>query len=230
MSAQADQDLFTEITRIARGYGWDVILTDRSNPRLRILFEHDKTPDAPPTALVVRTSEQRARRTGPPKDHPQTVGTTSAGRPSHHTMKPDLGPAYNPNYVGTPPHMSADDLPIWRRWRALHAHQYQAFYFDVGLGEGPPQSTALDPTHAAMWLRLTQKRADVVADDGTTWTIIELRAHAQSNAVGRLQQYEDLWHRDPPDTRPVRLLLVSDNPDPDLTPLTSQHAIAVEQV
>jgi hypothetical protein len=131
----------------------------------------------------------------------------------------------DPLWAGYPPHMSALDYPIWKTWAPSQSSRWHALYFDVALGPGADTSAAPDAAHAAMWTRLTQKRADVVADAGDHWELIELRHAANANALGRLLLYQHLWIQDPPDTRPLKLILVTDHPDPDIAPLLPQHNI-----
>ena len=82
--------------------------------------------------------------------------------------------------------------------------------------------------YGLMWWRLTMKRIDVVAETKKEWHIIEIRPRATSTAVGRLLQYRDMWTADPPDQRPVRLILTTDTPDPDLPRLL--HTLKIELV
>ena len=49
------------------------------------------------------------------------------------------------------------------------------------------------------WLRLTQKRIDVLAETVDSWIIIELRARATSSVLGRLMVYGKLWRDEQPD-------------------------------
>lgn len=121
--------------------------------------------------------------------------------------------------------MSCEDLSIWHRWAPTQRRRWHALYFDVGLGPGlpPPDHQGVD-LHA-MWTRLTQKRADVVADAGDHWELIELRHSAQANALGRLLQYAALWRADPPDQRPLTLTLVTDFLDPTLPDLLANYNI-----
>jgi hypothetical protein len=130
-----------------------------------------------------------------------------------------------PNWAGYPPHMSALDYPIWLKWAPAQRPRWSALYFDVGLGTGLPAPPAAGDRDRTMWQRLTQKRADVVADAGDHWELIELRHSAQANALGRLLQYQSLWNNDPPDSRHVALYLITDFLDPTLPTLLASHNI-----
>jgi hypothetical protein len=131
-------------------------------------------------------------------------------------VKPDLGRRFAPRWFGRPPHMSGEDFAIWGRWWPAHDRLFTSVF------------GAVDEAHAGMWTRLTQKRADVVLEAASGWTILELRAHAQLNAVGRLLGYGLLWGKDHPDGRPVELLLVTDVADADVRELAGVSGIRYE--
>jgi hypothetical protein len=131
-------------------------------------------------------------------------------------MPTTLGEPYQKTWEGYPPHMSAEDFGIWQRYKTDALKDINLMYFDVGLG-GQTQVPPGTPTeYAIMWLRNTQKRADVVFDAFTEWRIIELRHNATGAALGRLLMYKDLFLLDPPDNRPVKLYLISDRNDQDV--------------
>jgi hypothetical protein len=65
-------------------------------------------------------------------------------------------------------------------------------------------------------LHNTQKRIDVLIETQKSWKIVELRHNATASALGRLIMYRNLWKSDPPDDRPVELMLVTDKYDPDV--------------
>lgn len=131
-------------------------------------------------------------------------------------MPTTLGESYHPNWNGYPPHMSYEDLEIWKVYKNKLLPEALSLYYDVGLGgqtETPPDTS---PEMSKMWIRNTQKRADVIVDTGDTWIIIELRSNATASGAGRLLQYKALWNEDPPDDRPVNLRLVTNMYDRDV--------------
>lgn len=125
-------------------------------------------------------------------------------------MAVDLGPKFSAEFQGIPPHVSTDDLRLWEKFRQAHATEYQAFYFDVALGEGEAVIGAASERVAAAWKRLTRFRADVVGDTGKEWHLIELRPNGGPGAIGALQTYRTLWGTGPPDSRSVVSILVTD--------------------
>ena len=141
-----------------------------------------------------------------------------------------LGNKYNAAWLGVPIRMSPEDYEIWQRWRPLHKSEISELYFDVGLGGGSPVPDQYDEQMRWMWLRNTQKRADVVAVMGGGVEIIELRTMASENAVGRLLCYGMLWLDDPVIVASLRLRLVTDDYDADVERLCRLSRIIYEVI
>lgn len=134
-------------------------------------------------------------------------------------MPPLLGRWFPAAWSGAVPHLSKGDQLLWTKVRGQLVQDAVALYFDVGLGKGAPVPPGTDPALAAMWLKNTQKRADVVIERPHGWEIVELRESAKSSAVGRLLMYLKLWAEDPPDARPVSATLVTNVADDDVRSL-----------
>lgn len=126
--------------------------------------------------------------------------------------------------------MSARDVPLWRAWRLAHASEYVAFFFDVALGDGTDVGAAATATLRFAFLRLTRFRADAIGARPDGWDIIEVRPAAGAAALGALTTYNALWHEDPPDTRPVRQILVTDRIKPDIARLAGASGIRIDLV
>lgn len=133
----------------------------------------------------------------------------------------ELGPKFDPSYEGIPPHVSSEDLILWEEFRRRHAKDYIGFYFDVALGAGEEAVPGTSENVARAWQRLTRFRADVVADTGNEWHLIELRPNAGPGAVGSIQTYMTLWSIKPPDSRPVKAFIVTDRCSRDIRTVAS---------
>lgn len=121
--------------------------------------------------------------------------------------------------------MSPEDYKLFKRW-TLQAFKYALnVYYDVGLGEGAPGGSELDPSMLKMWQKVTQKRADVVIEYSDKVDIVELRFNATSNAIGRLLSYRMLWNDAPAIKKPASFILVSNRFDPDLERLAGMNDI-----
>jgi hypothetical protein len=138
-----------------------------------------------------------------------------------------LGTGYNIDYSGYPAHMAVEDYSIWQRIKDKLLIDAKMMYFDVGLGGAKNIPNEYEPSFIYMWERLNQKRIDVLTDTGEEWHIIELRPRATSTAIGRLLQYRELWNLEPIDTRPIKLILGTDLPDPDVISLAAALKIEI---
>lgn len=141
-----------------------------------------------------------------------------------------LGPRFDPSYEGPPVHASPEDLGIWQRWRRGILDQAINLYFDVGLGEGGELPPILDPKMAKMWLKNTQKRADVVVETKTEVWIVELRHYATANCVGRVLMYDLLWRTDPVIDKPVKNFIITDSYDKEVEELSRVYGIEYDVV
>ena len=67
-----------------------------------------------------------------------------------------------------------------------------------------------------MWRALTSKRADAIAElDDEDW-LIKVSAYPGMRALGQLLTYHTLWTNDPKIDKPVVMVLVADQIDPDV--------------
>lgn len=145
-------------------------------------------------------------------------------------MPTTLGTPYARAWEGVPPHMSGEDLLLWRKYQTEAIKNAIHLYFDVGLGGQTEVPPGTSPEMALMWLRNTQKRIDVLVEEEGRWVIIELRSRASSTAVGRLLQYMDLWKEDPPNNKPIELRIVTDSIDQDTKRLAEKLGITFIQI
>jgi len=127
-----------------------------------------------------------------------------------------LGPKYSTEWRGKPPHMLAPDIPVWYRFLKEWAGLFNSLYYDCLLG-GPKQDKdeEIDPMKR-MWRALVSKRADAIAElENEVW-LIEVSAYPGMRALGQLLTYHTLWVEDPKIDKPVIMVLVADQIDPDV--------------
>jgi len=105
-------------------------------------------------------------------------------------------------------------------------YPYVALYFDVAVSTtSAPAPSPEGPNLEAAWWFLTAKRIDVVGELPHRWDLIELRRGAGQAALGALRLYNHLLKQDPPDEKPTHLILVTDQPDPDIIGLAELEGI-----
>ncbi len=142
-------------------------------------------------------------------------------------MAIDLGAPFLGSFVGIPPHIAAEDLALWERFRRRFASAYRRFYFDVAVGQGEAAPAGTLEKLAAAWSRLTKLRLDVLGDRGDAWVLIELRPHAGPGALGALQAYSSLLLGGLPDARPLVVMLVTDSCSRDIKAVAGAAGIEV---
>lgn len=140
-------------------------------------------------------------------------------------MPPQLGRIFSTNFAGKPPHMVGRDLGIWSLFRQRLPFPYTGFLFDVALGTPPKVPGATPENIRKAWEFLNARRIDAVGILPERFDIIEIRRGAGQAAIGALRMYAFLWRQDPPDPRPVRLILVTDQADPDTRALAAADGI-----
>ena len=142
-------------------------------------------------------------------------------------MPTTLGPRYEIDWRGNPPHMLAPDIPVWWRFLEKYGPYFQALYYDSLLG-GPFLSAEeeRDPLQR-MWRYNTSKRADAIAELSTETWLIEVASYPGLRAVGQLQVYQTLWIEDPKILKPERLVLVAERIDNDLGAACGKFGIQV---
>lgn len=137
-----------------------------------------------------------------------------------------LGAHFDGSFTGIPTHISPRDFAIWRAWWPSVRDEVTDIWFDVGLGAGADVVGEHAPAVVDMWLKNTQKRADIVMRyRGSVW-IVELRSAASASALGRLALYQHLWNVDPPFAGSVLLWLVTEQRDRDVESLARLQKVA----
>lgn len=138
-----------------------------------------------------------------------------------------LGRSYPTDWRGDPPHMLKPDIPIWYRFLDQNKALFINLYYDVLLG-GPyaTEEEMKDPTRR-MWVALTSKRADVIAELEKEVWIIEVTKEPGLRAIGQLMSYRTLWIRDPKIIKPEKMVLICEIPDTDLFDVAGMHGMLV---
>jgi hypothetical protein len=91
------------------------------------------------------------------------------------------------------PGFQPGETVIVRAWLEQDASAYDAFAFDVRIGQGvtPPEDA---PEYAKRFVRkTTQKRIDVVAFAGRRVSLWEVKIQANLGALGQMLGYCHLW-------------------------------------
>lgn len=136
-----------------------------------------------------------------------------------------IGQEVSPGFIGTPRRMSTEDLSLWHRFMALNLVHPVRLLFDVGVGVGKSEDPAIPEDQRQYWLEQTQRRMDALIIERDRQIILELRARALANALGRLLVYRDLYAQDPLSPLPVEVWIATDTTDPELARFFAQHNV-----
>ena len=131
-------------------------------------------------------------------------------------MKPELSLPFPPDWQGIPPGIPSGDFLIWMRWRDQAALLFDQLYFNVRVGEPIPVAEDLPPEIKAMAVALSRRRIDLVGEKGPAWSLVELKQDAGAEALGQVLLYKALWLSDPPDSRSVRMTIVTNTFNKDM--------------
>src|SRR4030066_719616 len=120
-----------------------------------------------------------------------------------------LGPAYPPDWDGTPKRMSKEDFALWKIYRETELNGVIALYFDVLLGKGQDAGEGYTDEEKQFWREKTQLRADVVIEYDDKVKLVELRANASVSTIGRVDAYMLLMNDDNPLGKPLEAEIVT---------------------
>ena len=143
-------------------------------------------------------------------------------------MAIDLGNDFAPTWPGRPPGMSPQDHTLWQRWRPKQVRRYEKYNFNVRLIQEHLLPPDTPPSMVKMWLDNNARRIDVLAWAPKTIDIVELRITSGLSAIGQLIGYYRFLLTEPPDTRPIQMILVTDFTDPSVHNAADFVGISVE--
>jgi len=142
----------------------------------------------------------------------------------------ELGNDFAPTWAGRPPGISPEDYDIWKVWRPRNFKRFDKLNFNVRLF----RPLTLDPGLPENIKRMAEfnaaKRIDVLGWCAGAASIIELRNNAGLSAIGQLLGYNKLFRKEFPDMSQVKMILVSNRFDPDVSETAESLNIDVEQV
>jgi hypothetical protein len=126
--------------------------------------------------------------------------------------------------------MAVNDVPIWERWLQIHAGEFDGFQYDVRVGRGRPAPAGFAPEFQKDIRDLTRLRIDAIAIKGPTAALIEVKQAAGASALGQILTYRELYADEPGALIVVGILIVTDNPHPDLVSAAKKLNVIVETV
>jgi hypothetical protein len=123
--------------------------------------------------------------------------------------------------------LSSQDIALWYRWHKIFGEFYDAFYFNVLLGQPPIPSEYWDVELEEFIYQSYSLRPDVVGEKKDFWEIFEIRPNAGPGAIGSVLTYATLWEANPPDERPLKKSLITDAADINLRYVADRFGITI---
>ncbi len=127
-------------------------------------------------------------------------------------------------------HMKEHEARIWDAYIAEYCLPSGTVSYDVRLGEGAEIKEEWPPWMRAMVKALSQKRLDVMAEDRWGITIFEIKRRAGLSCLGQLLGYEALMFKERGGWKPITLVAVCEDIEPDMVETFEYYKVRVVKV
>lgn len=129
------------------------------------------------------------------------------------------------------------ETELWRLWLRDHEAEYQAFEYDVHVGEGLTMRSnpalGLDPEleerQRIAWQRATQKKIDVVGYRSDSVWIFEVEDRPGTRALGQILTYRTLLTKQRDIAGPIELALICRRLGTDMLEVFDEAGVIVWQ-
>lgn len=125
------------------------------------------------------------------------------------------------------PHMLKNEIPLWERYLADHAPEYDRFEYDVHVGPMWKRHLGLEPKWRRGAAAVYQKRIDAVGFRSDKVTIFEVKPRAGLAALGQVLGYIALYDEDFSPERDLDAVVITGLVDPAMRQLLDSHGIGV---
>lgn len=126
------------------------------------------------------------------------------------------------------PERTDRESTIIRDWLQAHGADYDRFSFSVRVGQGQTPAAGLDPGVASSVIFSSRKRIDVLAWQGSSPTIIEVKERITPAALGQILTYRQLFMEELPDAPDPRLVVIGRYSDDETIRSLNAHGVDVE--
>ena len=133
---------------------------------------------------------------------------------------------FPPEYRGKYPHMFPLDIAIWERFLDTYGNLYKGFYYDVLCGKEVEMLPNWEESYRKDAYILSKLRIDAIGEREGTLDLIEVKPRGNSASIGQLLTYKEHYIKEYQPQMPVRPVLVVEEIDPNVIPLTEIHGIA----
>ena len=114
---------------------------------------------------------------------------------------------------------------IWHTFLAQHPWPLTNVRYNCYLGKGHGPRDGTQPRWRKVAVRLSRKRADVIANLGDTTIIFEIKHWGDATALGQLLTYRQLYLEEYEPVKPLRLVVVCKYVEPELKAVYAAYDI-----
>jgi len=134
---------------------------------------------------------------------------------------------YPPTYRGKYSHMFPGDVAVWARFLDRFGEEYEGFYYDVMCGQAAKMFPRWqEPYHRDAYI-LSKLRIDALGVKDGSLDIIEVKPRGNMASIGQLLTYKEQYLKDYAPQKPIRMVLVCAEVDPNIVSLAEKSAIAL---
>ena len=127
-------------------------------------------------------------------------------------------------------HMMPLERPIWSRFLEATDLEILAVEYDVHVGRGAEIDPAWSEATKRQVLATSRKRIDAVLHTPEAIIICEVKPRAGMGALGQLLAYRQLYIKEHPTGREVKMAVVCERVEPDVPEVMAQHGITIYRV
>lgn len=128
------------------------------------------------------------------------------------------------------PHLGKYEIQIWERYLEQEGTPPGRITYDLHLGEGAPIDGEWPAWMVAMVKALSTKRVDVVAETRFEIVIFEIKRRAGLSCLGQLLGYEALMYKQKGGWKPIKLVAVCEETEPDMHDAFEYYKVRVVEV
>lgn len=123
------------------------------------------------------------------------------------------------------PHMFPLDQEVWERFLAKYGSMYIGFQYDITVGITSSEYGKLADPYKKDAAILSKLRIDAVGESPSNMDIIEVKPRGNMAGIGQLLTYKQHYIDEYKPVKPIRMVLVCADIDPNIIPLAEQNGI-----
>ena len=133
---------------------------------------------------------------------------------------------FPPDFRGKYPHMFPGDIAVWEKFLDKFGGLYQGFYYDVVCGQAAKTFPRWGGAYQKDAYILSKLRIDALGVKDGSLDIIEVKPRGNMASIGQLLTYKEQYIKDYAPQKPLRMVLVCAEINPNIISLIEKNGIA----